>query len=374
MKIAIDSRSITMHSGSGIGTYTKNLVFNLIHNNNSDNFNLIWTGDLDNDFLTDITNIYITSPKYGGFFEKYFIPNLLIENGSDLYHIPQNGIGFPFDCELNTVVTIHDLIPYIMPETVGIGYLNRFLKDMPNIISNAKGILTVSEYSKKDILKFFPSYPPDKIYVTPLAANNNLKPLNKLKCKKYIQKKYGFDDDFILYLGGFSSRKNVEGLIRAFMKIKNDLTKKHRLLLGGSLLDEGLNLKDLVYSLGLENSVIFLGFVPDSILPILYNACESFIYPSLYEGFGLPPLEAMSCKTPVITSNVTSIPEVCKDAALLIDPYNIDELSYSLKLLLNSDHLKKDLSEKGYKKSLQFSWRQTSYKTYSAYKDILSSI
>ena len=154
MKIAIDSRSITMHSGSGIGTYTKNLVFNLIHNNNSDNFNLIWTGDLDNDFLSDTTNIYITSPKYGGFFEKYFVPNLLIENGSDLYHIPQNGIGFPFDYDLNTVVTIHDLIPYIMPETVGIGYLNRFLKDMPNIISNAKGILTVSEYSKKDILKF----------------------------------------------------------------------------------------------------------------------------------------------------------------------------------------------------------------------------
>lgn len=374
MKIAIDSRSITMHAGSGIGTYTKNLVSNLIHNNESDEFNLIWTGNMQDDYLSDNTNIYITSPKFSGFFENLFIPSLIEKKNLDLFHIPQNGIGFPFDCEVKTVVTIHDLIPYTMPETVGKGYLTKFLNDMPKIISNSIGILTVSEHSKKDIIKFFPQFPKDKIYVTPLAANESFKPLNKNKCKEYIQKRYNFNDNFIFYVGGFSSRKNVEGLIQSFGNIKNDLSKKHLLLLGGVIHDEGLNLKNIVSSLGLESSVLFLDFVPDNILPILYNGCECFVYPSLYEGFGLPPLEAMSCKTPVITSNLTSIPEVCSDSAILINPFDLEELSYSLRKLLNNNDLKEELIEKGYKKSLQFSWRQTAKNTYDTYNHIISTI
>ncbi|WP_368246279.1 glycosyltransferase, partial [Clostridium paraputrificum] len=105
-----------------------------------------------------------------------------------------------------------------------------------------------------------------------------------------------------------------------------------------------------------------------------YSGAEAFIYPSLYEGFGLPPLEAMSCKTPVITSNLTSIPEVTNDAAILIDPFNKDELSYNLLKLLNDDSKKEELSEKGYKRSLQFSWRQTANATLEAYRDIFKSL
>lgn len=374
MKIAIDSRSITMHAGSGIGTYTKNLVSNLIHNNNSDEFNLIWTGNMQDDYINANTNIYITSPRSSNFFENLFVPNLIEKKNLDLFHIPQNGIGFPFDYKVKTIVTIHDLIPYIMPETVGRGYLTKFLSDMPKIISNSIGILTVSEHSKKDIIKFFPQFPKDKIYVTPLAADKNFKPLNKKKCKEYIQKRYNFYDDFIFYIGGFSSRKNVEGLIRSFGKIKDDLSKKHLLLLGGAIHDEGLKLKNIVSSLGFESSVLFLDFVPDNILPILYNGCECFVYPSLYEGFGLPPLEAMSCKTPVITSNLTSIPEVCSDSAILINPFDLEELGHSIRTLLNNDELKEELIEKGYKKSLQFSWRQTAKKTYDTYNHIISTI
>lgn len=372
MKMGIDARGINLYSGSGIGTYTKNLVLNLI-DSTDDNFDLIWTGEKNENFLRPNTKLFCTSGRHGSFYELFFNPTLMQKENIDLFHIPQNGIGFPFDWDLNVVVTIHDLIPYTMPETVGIGYLNRFLKDMPNIIESTKGILTVSEYSKKDILRFFPSFPKDRIYVTPLATNSNFKPIPKEKCKEYLKRNFKLNDPYILYLGGFSSRKNVKELILSFGKVKKELKRPHKLLLGGSIRDEGKILQDLVCYNGLQDDVLFTGYLDDSLLPIFYSGAEAFIYPSLYEGFGLPPLEAMSCKTPVITSNLTSIPEVTRDAAILIDPFNKEDLSSNLLKLLNSEDFKNELSEKGYKRSLQFSWRHTAKATLSAYNDILQS-
>lgn len=373
MNISIDSRSINVHAGSGIGTYTTNLVFNLIHKN-TNHFTLFWTGKINNKFLSNNTTIYEISNRHSTFYDKMYIPKIIKENKIDLYHIPQNGIGFPFDSDIKTVVTIHDLIPYTMPETVGIGYLKRFINDMPRIIDNAHGIITVSEFSKRDILRFFPSYPEDRIFVTPLAANNNFIPLNKKRCIQYIKRIYGIDKSFILYLGGFSSRKNVKKLITSFMRVKTDLKKDYLLVLGGSIKDEGKKLQDLCSELGLNNNVVFPGFIPDNLIPIFYNACECFVYPSLYEGFGLPPLEAMSCKVPVITSNLTSIPEVTGlDSAYLINSYEDDELEKGILSVLNNEGINKTLSENGYQKSLQYSWRLTSKNTMECYKKLLSS-
>ena len=373
LKIAIDSRSANLHAGSGIGTYTKNLVLNLINNIDCE-FELIWTGDYKclNNRLKN-TNVHLTSGRNNSFFELNYVPNLLKEKKVDLYHIPQNGIGFSFNSNLNTIVTIHDLIPYILPETVGKGYLERFLKDMPNIINNSRGIITVSEYSKKDILRFFPNYPADNIYVTPLAANNNYKPLNKLKCKEYISTKYKITDNFFLYIGGFSLRKNVKGLINAYMKINKDLHSKYKLVIIGSLKDEGLSLKEYVKENGFDNDVIFLGYIDDLELPIFYNSATAFIYPSLYEGFGLPPLEAMSCKCPVITSNISSIPEVTKNNALLIDPNDIDELAYSILNIGNNSDLREEFTLKGYNESMNYSWKKTASLTLKIYKEIINS-
>ena len=374
MKIAIDSRSATLHAGSGIGTYTKNLVLNLLNTNSSDRLNIIWTGELPPDIKKDNNDIFLISGRHGEFFERFYLPNLLNKNNIDLYHIPQNGIGFPFDSSLNTIVTIHDLIPYIMPETVGKGYLKRFLRDMPYIISQAVGIITVSEYSKRDILRFFPEVPEEKIFVTPLAANTSFRPMDKKLCRKYIKDKLKVDDPFILYVGGFSKRKNVKELILAFKEVKPSLNKNYKLLIAGSLRDEGISLKNFVDSEGLSDSIVFTGFIEDNFLPTLYNAAEAFIYPSLYEGFGLPPLEAMNCKTPVITSNLTSIPEVTSNAAILINPHNIDELSSALITLLNDESLKESLAEKGYKQSLNFTWSNTAKKTFDAYKQVLETL
>lgn len=370
MKIAIDARSATLYQGTGIGTYTNNLLSKILSPPLSNEYTLFCCGKFDTKFQTQNSNIIYSSGKHSGFYDNCYIPKKLEELNIKLYHIPQNGIGFNFDSTIPTLVTIHDLIPYLMPETVGKGYLEHFLRDMPRIIQNAAGILTVSEYSKKDILKYFNFFPEDRIFVTPLAANSNYKPLDKIKCKKFINKKFNFDGSYILYLGGFSARKNVLGLIESFSNSYNSLNNPYKLLIGGSLKDEGQKLLQFIKDKNLQDKVIFCGFVENNLLPIIYNGCDTFVYPSYYEGFGLPPLEAMSCGVPVITSNISSIPEVTFDNALLIDPYNNTDLSNKLVTLLNDDNLKLLLSKKGYNRSLDFTWNKTALNTLNAYEKI----
>ncbi|WP_411169030.1 glycosyltransferase family 4 protein [Clostridium sp. MB05] len=371
MKISIDARGINLYNGTGIGTYTENLVTELLNIDKKNNYSLFWTGKNYERFKKENSKIIFTSKKHGGFYENYYFPNFIKNNDIQIHHIPQNGIGYCENYENNCIVTIHDLIPYTLPETTGRGYLERFLRNMPSIIDNSKGILTVSEYSKRDILKFFNHIPEEKIIVTPLAANSNFKPLDRAQCRNYIKEKFNFDKPYILYIGGFSARKNARELILAFDKINKDLKEPHILLLAGSIKDEGKKLVNMVEKLSSKENILFTGFIEDSLLPTLYNGAEAFVYPSLYEGFGLPPLEAMSCMTPVITSNITSIPEVTGDACILINPFNMSDLESALLNLLNNNDLKLDLSKKGYERSLQFSWRQTAMKTLEAYEKIL---
>lgn len=373
MKFAIDARGASLYHGTGIGTYTNNLITSMLELDSKDEFTLFCSGNFNRNFDKPNSNIIFSSGKHGSFYEKNFFPSYLDNNSIDLYHIPQNGLGFDLNNNIKTIVTIHDLIPYMMPETVGSGYLKRFLKDMPEIIEKSSGILTVSEYSKRDILKFFTFYPEDKIYVTPLAANNFFKPLDKKSSKEFVSNEFNINTPYVLYVGGFSSRKNAQGLIKAFAKVYKDLNEKYTLLICGSLKDEGEKLLNYVKDNNLTNRIVFSGFIDDDILPILYSGCEAFVYPSLYEGFGLPPLEAMSCKAPVITSNLTSIPEVTLDNALLINPYKNDELEKALVTLLNNEDLKNKLSEKGYLRSQDFTWQKTAKETLKAFYALASS-
>ena len=163
MKLSIDARGINLYKGSGIGTYTENLLRELLNIDQKNTYSIFWAGENYGEFKRDNSKIIFTSKKHGTFYEDYYYPSYIEENSIDLHHIPQNGIGLNTSYTSPVIVTIHDLIPYILPETVGRGYLERFLRDMPLIINNSKAILTVSEYSKKDILKFFPSVNEDNL-------------------------------------------------------------------------------------------------------------------------------------------------------------------------------------------------------------------
>lgn len=369
MKIAIDCRGINWYHGTGIGTYTDNLVKNLLSLDKNNDYDLFWSGTDYENFESERSRCILTSSRHNKFFQDYYFPRNLQRDNIELYHVPQNGIGISDNITCKKVVTIHDLIPYTMPETVGKGYLLKFLREMPKIIEMATGILTVSHFSKKDILKFFPINP-DKIYVTPLAANKIFKPLDKNTSTTFIKNKYNLNKNFILYLGGFSDRKNVHGLITAFSKAYKSFNNDVDLVILGSYKDSSQKLVKLMRKFNMESHIKFVGFVPEIELPIFYNAATAFVYPSTYEGFGLPPLEAISCGTPVITSNISSIPEVIMDSALLIDPYNNSELQNAIETLVNDRELQVSLSIKGLKRSKEFSWQKTAHSTLDAYESI----
>lgn len=372
MRIGVDARGITLYKGTGIGTYTENVLKNILNVDKENYYNIYWCGKDYTEYCKENSKVIMVSRKQKSFFEQLYFPTNLIKENIDLYHVPQNGIGLYENIYCKKVITIHDLIPYVMPETVGKGYLNNFLKEIPKLVNNINGIITVSEWSKRDILKFFPIVDENKIFVTPLAADSIYRPMDKEKCAYILNKFYNIKKPFILYIGGFSSRKNVDSLIMAFSKVYKKLNKDYNLVIVGANKDTGDYLTNLSNNLDISSQVIFTGFVPTEHLPLLYNGCDLFVYPSLYEGFGLPPLEAMSCGTCVISSNLSSIPEVIGDGGMLIDPLNIKDLATAIEKVLNDSSLQESLKSKALKRASLFSWEDTAKKTLQAYTKVFS--
>ncbi|MBU5486165.1 glycosyltransferase family 4 protein [Clostridium sp. MSJ-11] len=374
MKIGIDARGINFYKGTGIGTYTENLLRCLLNIDRDNYYHIYWWGENHNEFKKNNSKITFTSKKNKNFFENHYFSNSISTEGIDLYHVPQNGIGLHQDIACKKIITIHDLIPYVMPETVGKGYLNKFLKELPTLIDNCNAILTVSEWSKKDITRFFPKFDPEKIFVTPLAADSKYRPMDKDKCKYVLKKFYNITKPFILYIGGFSPRKNVHSLITAFSKVFNKLNEEYELVIVGANKDNGESLLNMSTNMNIKDRIVFTGFIPESHLPLFYNGCDLFVYPSLYEGFGLPPLEAMSCGTPVISSNLSSIPEVVKDGGILIDPYDEKLLEIMIEKTLGDITFQNSLKEKAIKRASLFSWTETARRTLDAYNKTCNDI
>lgn len=372
MNIGIDGRAAKWYRGTGIGTYTYQLINNI---NKIDKFNKYLLFLPENSHLELNENFTINSieeSSTNNFWDEVNSPNILNNTNIELYHVPQNGVGLSSNINCLKTITLHDIIPLRMPETVSDRYLNIFHNHLPKIIKNCDGIITVSEFSKDDIANEF-NYPREKIFVTPLAAEDIYMPLNKSYCKSFLKSKYNIDKDFLLYVGGYSPRKNIIGILEAFSLLDKSIRDNLYVIITGK--------KGISYSiymkraedLGIKNSVVFTDFIPLEHLPIFYNASEFLVYPSFYEGFGLPPLEAMACGTPVITSNVTSIPEICSDSALLIDPNNIDTLSLSMNKLINDKSLKISMIEAGLKTSVKYSWINTAKNTIKAYESIINN-
>ncbi|WP_315116667.1 glycosyltransferase family 1 protein [uncultured Clostridium sp.] len=374
MKIGIDGRAANWYRGTGIGTYTYQLINHINNIDSVNNYMVFLPEHCSNNinFKPNFTIAQITENCKKNFWDEVNIPNILKGNDMDLYHVPQNGIGLPLDKKCSFVMTLHDVIPYKMPETSSERYLKLFNETLPEIVSMCDGIITVSNHSKLDILEAF-NFPKEKIYVTHLASENIYHPMEKKLSKELIKKHYSIDDEYILYVGGFSPRKNIVGLIDAFSKLLNIYKRDLKLIIAGKQGQSYSIYKKRCEDLGIENKVIFPGFIPLEHMPSLYNGCELFVYPSFYEGFGLPPVEAMACGTPVIASNSTSIPEVTGDAALLVHPKNVDQLCSSMYDVLTNNELKEDLSLKGLIRASELNWGNTAKNTLIAYNKILNS-
>ena len=374
MKIGIDARAAKWYRGTGIGTYSYQLINSLNKIDNYNDYSLFVPDDckLAIPFKKNFHIKNIKQDNRNNFWNEVDTSNILIDKSIDIYHVPQNGVGLPTSKNCPFVITLHDVIPYKMPDTVGEQYLKIFNEKLPNIIPMCDGIITVSEYSKEDIIKVF-NFPREKIYVTHLASEDIYKPYDKALSKSIIEKNYSITGDYILYIGGFSPRKNIVGLLNSFSMLLPKLKKDMKLVIAGSKGKSYDIYKKRAQDLHIDDNVIFPGFISMDHIPFMYNACDLFVYPSFYEGFGLPPIEAMACGVPVIASNATSIPEIVGDSTLLVDPYDVNDLSEKMYNVLHDNNLRQSLITKGLKRAAALTWEHTAADTLTAYQSILGT-
>jgi glycosyltransferase involved in cell wall biosynthesis len=371
MKVGIDSRAAIWYRGTGMGTYTYQLIRNiyLIDKKNEYHFFLPNERFQGTDPLTSGVFQSISQTK-DTFWETVIAEETINPEGVDIYHVPQNGIGLPSPKRCPIVVTVHDLIPYILEDTVGPGYLKIFKREMPRILEEAEHIITVSENSRQDLEQIM-GVPKERITVIFEAPESTYKPIRREVAKARIKNKYKIANPFILYIGGFSPRKNLRGLVKAFQKIYQELKVPYNLVILGKHSRDYQGIKELAEKLDLTDRVLFPGFASVQDLPFFYNAAELFVYPSFYEGFGLPPIEALACGTPTITSNVSSLPEVVGEAAILIDPHDPLDLATAMHRVLTEPDLEQDLRKKGPKRAGYFSWTKTAAQTLKVYQGLL---
>lgn len=260
-----------------------------------------------------------------------------------------------------TLITVHDLIPYIIKSDHDLLTTSDFRFCLRGI-KKADKVIAISEFTKNDLIKHL-KIPEDKITVIYQGVNEQYKKLSNFKKPEFFAEKN------ILFVGSEQKRKNLTTLIKAFYLVKKKISNVRLIKVGKPQHGNRKELINLIKQLNLQNDVIFVGYVKENDLPIYYNAADVFCFPSLYEGFGLPILEAMSCGCPVISSCLTSLPEVVGDAGILIEPTE-EKFAEKIEELLENEKLRNELAEKGIKRAKEFSWKKTAEETFKVYEQL----
>ncbi|NMB10777.1 MAG: glycosyltransferase family 4 protein [Firmicutes bacterium] len=370
MKIAIDARGAVWFRGTGIGTYTYQLAKGLATRANHEF--LFFCPESAVTMMGEAPNVHrVAVPENPDWqVEQTHMMGAMLEAKIDLYHMPQNGLNLPQQVPFPVVVTLHDVIPYILPQTCNSTFLRRFLKQMPYIAKRADKLITVSHYSRKDILRHL-EVPPEKIVVIYPAPEPIYVSLPQAPCREFLEECYGITGNpLILYVGGFSLRKNVGLLLRAFAASCKEVGSGAILVVAGRATPEVAGLLQLARALGIEKQLVFPGYVPVRDLPQFYCAADVFVYPSLYEGFGMPPLEAMACGTPTITSNAAALTEVVGEGAWQVEPYDEAGLTEAIVQVITDGKTAIRLAQKGREWVKRYSWKKAVTETMLVYEAV----
>lgn len=420
MKIGIDCRTILNVSKgerAGVGHYTYFLVKNVITSDKKNEYILFFDDRFKDDIdeFTKYSNVTIKFfPFYG--YKKYlpiiysqlFVSYILNRENLDIYHSPANII--PFFYNKKSVVTVHDLGIYKYPNFFPKKTLNRqwFPKKIlvPNSLKKAKAIIAVSKNTKKDIIEIF-NIPEEKIEVIYEAVSENRDSCNTVGDFKVIADKYGIDGKFVLFLGTIEPRKNIINIIKAFRNLRLSYESSlvgYQLIIAGNhgwydqpvyqaISDANasiLGMKNKRTGIERRNQIVsvknerrsgkgrrkkqpikYIGYVThEEKIALLCNS-ECFVFPSFYEGFGLPVLEAMSLGVPVITSNLSSLPEITgEDGALLVDPNKDSEISESINRLITNSDLRERIIKSGLERADHFHWKKCARETIAVYNSV----
>ncbi|MFH1710015.1 MAG: glycosyltransferase family 1 protein, partial [bacterium] len=236
-------------------------------------------------------------------------------------------------------------------------------------VKSAKRIIADSEFTKKDIIERY-KVDEKKIEVIYLAPDESFKKIADQSLLEKTRLKYGIRKDYLIHVGAIHARRNIKRLLEAFQKIKGKNFNLQLVLVGG-LNVKASDFHSLIHVLNLQSEVLHLTYVTEEDLVCLYNDAKALIYPSLYEGFGLPLVEAMACGTPVVAANATCIPEIVGEAALLFDPYSIEDIATKIMKILNNQQLREELSIKGIQRAQCYSWKKAAQRTINVYNQAL---
>ena len=367
MRVAIDARKL---HDFGIGTYTRNLLRYLARIDRDSEYVLLCHepdlgigAQLGPNFRT----VLESSANYS-LREQVHVPWVLRRERPDVFHAPHYVL--PPAARCRAVVTIHDCIhlmfPQYLPNRAAYAYA-RVL--MWTAVRRSHRILTVSEASKRDIIHFF-DVPPEKIVVVYNAIDERFRTAPSEDVVARVRERYQLAQAFVLYVGNIKPHKNLVRLIEAYDLLRARGFDDMKLLIIGDEISKLPALRRAVHRHKLHKHVRFLGYLSDDTLAVLYRLAAAFVFPSLYEGFGLPPLEAMACGTPVVTSNVSSMPEVVGDAAVLVDPYEVNSIADGMQRVLSDSDLSAELRAKGIARAKEFSWERSVARTRDLYQEV----
>jgi glycosyltransferase involved in cell wall biosynthesis len=371
MRIAIDARKLRDY---GIGTYVRNLLRELARIDTATSYAILCRAQ-DSPSVQELGPNFRAVEEAAGAYsigEQFAIPLDLRRERVDLFHAPHYVLPPLTPCR--SVVTIHDCIhlrfPQYLPNRIAYAYARASLWTATH---RAARVITVSEASKRDILSYF-SVPESRVEVIYNAIDERFWQQPTPDEMDRVRERYQLNAPFVLYAGNIKPHKNLERLIEAFNMLRQAPHLRHvQLLIIGDEISKYASLRRAVHRYKLHKHVRFFGFVSDQTLAALYRLADVFVFPSLYEGFGLPPLEAMASGTPVIASNASSLPEVVGGAALMIDPYDAEAIADAMRRVLTDAALRSELRAKGFDRARSFSWERSIRRVREIYDEVLSA-
>jgi glycosyltransferase involved in cell wall biosynthesis len=369
LHIAIDAHSVGTRLG-GNETYATNLIEALAEIDTANHYTLFVTKrEAYERFANRWTNfdLRMTLPHAPLVRIPLTLTVELRRRPVDILHVQYTAPPF---APCSVVNTIHDLSFEHLPETFKRRSWRQMRLTVRRSVRAAAHVITDCNYSREDILRTY-GLSPERVTATPLAASSRFKPVEDAAEISRVREKYGIVGDYILTVGSIQPRKNIPRLISAYAALcRERIESVPKLVIVGKrawLYEETLNAAE---SSAVRNQIVFTGYVPEEDLPSLYTDARCFIYPSYFEGFGIPPLEAMSCGTPTITANRTCFPEVIGDGGLMVDPFDIEAISAAMVRVLSDKQFREELRVKGLKRASSYNWRETARLTLAVYEHV----
>lgn len=377
MRIGVNALFFIPGKHGGTETYLRNLFLSLsmvdkeneyilfTNRENSGNFGII----KQDNFSEVLCNFPARFKLLRVFYEQMILPIMAKRYEIDVLHSPSYVSPVWKYCGAKLVVTIHDMMYKYYPENYPRGQLFYYRNFIPASARKAEKIIAVSNNTKKDIISIL-RITESKVKVIYEAPDGRFRSDLSDAEKVKVRRKYNLPERFILSVASFNPHKNIDGLVRAFNVIKGNHGALWKLVLLGWKLPYFSKIVKVIGGLGLSRDVLFTGYVPDEELPYIYSLADLYVFPSFFEGFGLPPLEAMACGCPVVAANTTSIPEVVGDAGVLVDPHDFKGMAQVMVKLLMEDSLRDDLINRGLGRVKLFSWEKTAKETLKVYEEV----